>query len=84
MSTANAGNVATLNTGLPGVRWIQKAIRDQLNVDVEISSQEVLRGKIRWQDPECLCLIDNEGKEWIVWRQALVYIRAQGQGDILS
>lgn len=68
---------ATLNTGLPGVRWIQRAIRDQTPVQIKLVSQELVTGKVRWQDPECVCLMDPEGQEWLLWRQGILYVRPQ-------
>jgi host factor-I protein len=77
VSTATAAHLTALNTGLPGVRWIQKAIREQMAVAIVVTSQEVLQGTIRWQDPECLCLRDANSLEWIIWRSAIIYIRPQ-------
>lgn len=67
--------MAELETGLPSIRQIQTLIKDQTDVELKLITQELLTGKIRWQDTDCLCLTDREDQPMIVWRQAIAYLK---------
>lgn len=67
--------MAELETGLPSVRQIQSFIKDKTDVELKLITQELLVGKIRWQDTDCLCLIDQYDQPTIVWRQAIAYLK---------
>lgn len=67
--------MAELETGLPSVRQIQNLIKDKQDVELKLITQDLLVGKIRWQDTDCLCLIDQYEQPTLVWRQAIVYLK---------
>ncbi|MBW4576214.1 MAG: RNA-binding protein hfq [Aphanothece sp. CMT-3BRIN-NPC111] len=67
--------MAEFETGLPSVRQIQSFIKDQKEVEVKVSTNDLLVGKIIWQDPACLCISDRSEQQTIVWRQAIVYLK---------
>ena len=64
-----------LPTGLPSVRHIQTLIRETREVEVKLSTGDLLTGKIRWQDPDCVCLFDHYEQPTIIWKQAIVYMK---------
>jgi host factor-I protein len=64
-----------LDTGLPSTRQIQDFIKNQQEIEVKLSSDDLLVGKIHWQDLYCICLIDHYGQSTLIWRQALVYLK---------
>ncbi|NJN88040.1 MAG: RNA-binding protein hfq [Leptolyngbyaceae cyanobacterium SL_7_1] len=64
-----------LETGLPSIRQIQTLTRDGTEVELKLSTNDLLTGKIRWQDQYCLCIIDHYDQPTIVWRQAIVYLK---------
>jgi host factor-I protein len=64
-----------LETGLPSIRQIQTLTRDGTEVELKLSTNDLLTGKIRWQDQYCLCIIDHYDQQTIVWRQAIVYLK---------
>jgi host factor-I protein len=64
-----------LDTSLPSIRQIQTLIREEREVETKLSSDDLLVGKIRWQDAHCLCLVDQYDQPTIIWRQAIVYIK---------
>lgn len=64
-----------LETGLPSVRQIQTLIREEQEVELKLITNDLLTGKIRWQDPSCVCLFDHYDQPTIVWRQAIVYLK---------
>lgn len=69
--------VSELNTGLPGIRRIQRSIQNQQKVEIKLSTGDVLKGKVRWQDPECLCLLDEADHETLIWRQSIAYLKPE-------
>ncbi len=64
-----------LETGLPSVRQIQGLIRDGKEVEFKLVTGDLLAGKIRWQDTDCIALVDQYDQITIVWRQAIVYLK---------
>jgi host factor-I protein len=63
------------NTGLPSVRKIQGFIKDKQEVELKLATDDLLVGKIIWQDENCLCLVDQYDQQTLVWQQSLVYIK---------
>lgn len=70
--------MAEFETGQPGVRQIQTYIKDQQPVEVKLLTGDVMVGKVRWQDANCLYLYDVEPEavSMIVWRHAIAYVKA--------
>ena len=66
---------AELPTGLPSIRQIQTLIRETREVEVKLSTGDLLTGKIRWQDPDCVCLFDHYDQPTVIWKQAIVYMK---------
>ncbi len=66
---------AELETGLPSIRQIQTIIREEREVELKLVTNDLLTGKLRWQDQYCICLIDHYDQPTIVWRTALVYMK---------
>lgn len=63
------------DTGLPHVKQIQKYIVDKQEVEFKLSTDDLLVGKIIWQDSACICLVDHYDQPTIIWRHALVYVK---------
>jgi host factor-I protein len=63
------------DTGLPNVKQIQKYIADKQEVEFKLITDDLLVGKIIWQDPSCICLVDHYDQPTIIWRHALVYLK---------
>lgn len=66
--------MAEFQTGLPSVRQIQGFIKDKTEIEVKLLTNDVLSGKLSWQDPDCLCL-RAAGQETLIWRGAIAYIK---------
>ncbi|HEY9620362.1 MAG TPA: RNA-binding protein hfq [Crinalium sp.] len=64
-----------LETGLPSVRQIQTLIREEKEVELKLVTNDLLTGKMRWQDQNCICLIDHYDQPTIIWRNAIVYLK---------
>lgn len=64
-----------LETQLPSVRQVQDLIKAGSEVEVKLSTTDLLVGKLRWQDNYCLCLLDHYDQPTIIWKQAIVYVK---------
>lgn len=64
-----------LDTGLPSIRQIQTIIREATEVEMKLVTGDLLTGKVHWQDPHCICLLDQYDQSMIIWRQAVVYVK---------
>lgn len=67
--------MAEFETGFPSVRQVQNMIKDNQEVELKLLTDDLLVGKISWQDPNCLCLIDHYNQPTLVWRSAIAYIK---------
>ncbi|MDJ0846657.1 Hfq-related RNA-binding protein [Crocosphaera sp.] len=63
------------DTGLPSVRLVQKYIKDQQKIVIQLTTTETITGQVLWQDPLCLCVSDESNQSLLIWRQALVYMK---------
>lgn len=63
------------DTGLPSVRRVQKYIKEQQKIVIQLTTQETITGRILWQDPQCICVSDESEQSVLIWRQALIYIK---------
>ncbi|MDJ0598940.1 MAG: RNA-binding protein hfq [Crocosphaera sp.] len=63
------------DTGLPSVRQIQKYIKEQQKIVIQLTTTETITGQVLWQDPQCLCVTDESNQSLLIWRQALIYIK---------
>ncbi|NEQ97689.1 MAG: RNA-binding protein hfq [Cyanothece sp. SIO2G6] len=64
-----------MKTGLPSIRQLQTLIRDRQQVEVKVSTGDVLTGKLLWQDDDCVCVADANDQPSIIWRHALVFVK---------
>jgi host factor-I protein len=64
-----------LDTGLPSVRQVQTAIKDGNEIELKLVTGDLVAGKIRWQDPHCICVMDHYEQSTIVWRQSIVFMK---------
>ncbi|MGK7872278.1 MAG: RNA-binding protein hfq [Xenococcaceae cyanobacterium] len=69
--------MSEFDTGLPSVRQVQGFIKDKQEVELKLSTGELLVGKILWQDLHCICLVDHYDQPTLIWRQALVYLKSK-------
>lgn len=65
------------DTGLPSVKQIQGYIKDKQEVELKLITDDLIVGKIIWQDPQCLCLLDHYEQTALIWRQAIVFVKAK-------
>ncbi|MEO0406778.1 MAG: RNA-binding protein hfq [Cyanobacteria bacterium P01_A01_bin.135] len=63
------------DTGLPSVRQIQQFIRDGQEVELKLMTGDILAGTIRWQDVNCVCLIDAYDQPTLIRHQAIAFVK---------
>ena len=61
--------------GLPSFRQVQTLIKDQTEVEIKVNTNDLLVGKIRWQDDDCICLLDHYDQPTVIWKQAMVFLK---------
>jgi host factor-I protein len=64
-----------LDTGLPSIRLIQSLIRDGREVEIKLLTDDLVVGKVLWQDPDYLCIIDHYNQQTLVFRPAIAFIK---------
>ena len=67
--------MSEFNTDLPGIRQVQSYIKDKQEVELKLVTDDLIVGKIIWQDADSLCLMNPDNQQTLVWRQALVYLK---------
>lgn len=70
--------MSEFHTNFPAVRQIQSYIKDKQVVEIKLNTSEMMEGKLLWQDPDCICLLNPQEQKILVWKQALVYLKAKG------
>ncbi len=65
------------DTAMPGVRQVQNYIKDKQEVELKLVTDDLMVGKIIWQDTDSICIMDHYNQQTLVWRQALVYLKAK-------
>ena len=65
------------DTALPGVKQVQNYIKEKQEVELKLVTDDLVVGKIIWQDADSLCISDHYNQEILVWRQALVYLKSK-------
>lgn len=66
------------DTTLPSVRQVQNMIKASSAVELKLLTGDVLAGRVLWQDQNCICLMDGNNQQTIVWKQAIAYMQPQG------
>jgi host factor-I protein len=69
--------MSEFDPGLPNVRQVQNYIKDKQEVELKLITDDLVVGKIIWQDPDCLCLMDHYEQPMMIWRQSLVYLKSK-------
>ncbi|HEY9635169.1 MAG TPA: RNA-binding protein hfq [Coleofasciculaceae cyanobacterium] len=67
--------MAEFETGLPSVRQVQGFIKDGTQVELKLLTQDLLTGRLRWQDQQCLYLLTPDDQSLIIWRHAIAYVK---------
>jgi len=77
--------VLEMNTNLPGVRLLQKWIREKHELRIQLVDGSAMEGYLQWQDPEFLALIaEGKGVPDLLSRSHVVRITAINQNEGLE
>jgi host factor-I protein len=63
------------DTGLPSTRMVQNLIKEEKDVEIKLLSEDLVVGRVLWQDQHCICLVDHYDQSTLVWRQAVAYLK---------
>jgi host factor-I protein len=63
------------DTGLPSTRMVQNLIKEEKDVEIKLLSEDLIVGRVVWQDQHCICLVDHYDQSTLVWRQAVAYLK---------
>ncbi|MDZ8029931.1 Hfq-related RNA-binding protein [Nostoc sp. DedSLP04] len=63
------------DTTLPSIRQVQNLIKQTTPIELKLLTGDVLTGKVLWQDPQCICIADENSQQTTVWKQAIAYIK---------
>ena len=59
----------------PEIVIVDPAANQPKELKKKLTTNDLLTGKIRWQDPTCLCIFDHYDQPTIVWKQAIVFLK---------
>ncbi|HLP91424.1 MAG TPA: RNA-binding protein hfq [Nostocaceae cyanobacterium] len=62
---------------LPSIRQIQIWIKEKPTVEFKLVTGDLIIGKVFWQDHNCVSILDANEQQTTVWKQAIVYMKAQ-------
>ncbi|MEA5621867.1 Hfq-related RNA-binding protein [Nostoc sp. UHCC 0251] len=63
------------DTTLPSIRQVQNLIKQTTPVELKLLTSDVLTGRVLWQDPQCICISDENSQQTTIWKQAIAYIK---------
>ncbi|MFN6461487.1 MAG: Hfq-related RNA-binding protein [Nostoc sp. DedVER02] len=63
------------DTTLPSIIQVQNLIKQTTPVELKLLTGDVITGKILWQDPQCMCIADENTQQTTIWKQAIAYIK---------
>ncbi|WP_066382618.1 MULTISPECIES: Hfq-related RNA-binding protein [unclassified Anabaena] len=72
--------ITDFDTSLPSIRQIQTLIKEKETVEFKLVSGDLIRGRILWQDPHCLCMIDENSQQITIWKSAIAYLKSTPSG----
>ncbi|QSJ20401.1 RNA chaperone Hfq [Nostoc sp. UHCC 0702] len=67
------------DTSLPSIRQLQNLIKQTAVVELKLITGDLLTGRVLWQDPQCVCLADENSQQTTIWKQAIAYIKPKIQ-----
>ncbi|MEH2310392.1 MAG: RNA chaperone Hfq [Nostoc sp.] len=63
------------DTTLPSIRQVQNLIKQTIPVELKLLTGDIITGRVLWQDPQCICIADENSQQTTVWKQAIAYIK---------
>ncbi|BAY13870.1 Hfq-related RNA-binding protein [Calothrix sp. NIES-2098] len=75
MHTSPTKTLTDFDTSLPSIRQVQNLIKNTATVDVKLVTGDLIAGRVIWQDPNCVCIVDENSQQTTVWKHAIAYIK---------
>ncbi|MEA5578799.1 Hfq-related RNA-binding protein [Anabaena sp. UHCC 0451] len=63
------------DTTLPSIRQIQNWIKQKAAVEFKLMTGDLITGKVFWQDGNCVCILDGNNEQIIVYKLAIAYMK---------
>jgi host factor-I protein len=63
------------DTSLPSIRQLQNLIKQAAVIEFKMVTGDLLKGKVSWQDPNCVCIVDDNNQQTTIWKQAIAYFQ---------
>jgi host factor-I protein len=74
-----AVNMTTeFDISLPSIRQVQNLIKQAVPIELKLLTGDLLIGTIMWQDQNCMCIVNENSQQTIVWKHAIAYIKPIG------
>jgi host factor-I protein len=67
------------NTSLPSIRQVQNWIKQKPMVEFKLITGDLITGQVFWQDHNCVCIVDSNNEQIIVWKVAIVYMKSRSE-----
>ncbi len=64
-----------LETSLPSTRKFQTYIKDKTQIEIKLTTNDVLTGTLLWIDPVYCCLVDAAQKQIIMAFSSIAYFK---------
>ena len=74
--------MSQFDPGLPSVKQVQSYIQEKREVEIKLSTDDLLVCRILQLNFNCLYLVDQYDKPTLFWQHYLVYLRPKAQGEI--
>lgn len=70
--------ITEFDTSLPSIRQIQNLIKQASSVELKLVTGDSITGRVLWQDPNCVCIADENSHQTTIWKQAIAYLQPKG------
>ncbi|MEH2071858.1 MAG: RNA-binding protein hfq [Nostoc sp.] len=67
--------ITEFDTTLPSIKQVQTLIKQTMPAEFKLLTGDVITGKVLWQDPNCVCILDENSEQTTIWKQAIAYIK---------
>jgi host factor-I protein len=64
-----------LDVNLPSIRQTQGLIKDKIEVEIKLLTNDIFTGRIVWQDTQCLFIMDANEQKVLIYRHAIAFIK---------
>jgi host factor-I protein len=69
--------ITEFDTSLPSIRQVQNLIKQAATVEFKLLTGDVITGRILWQDPNSVCVADENSRQITISKPAIAYFQAK-------